>query len=288
MITQLLKFAKIYLCVWLIVVASFWCGLRNDAMLFSGILYIVSIAFSIILGLKYAKLQRGKGREWIFIAVVSVINTAFTYLTFSLSNNLAFNKINMPDWDMFTMSLTFAFIGIMIGRTFPMKAKTREGRIETIIRFVAKILAVIYIITVASAYILPAETTGALGTSSIAGDYQAVEYDNGNDDDYIGGYWHLYIGQDEESGDWNLSIYDNEAGNPGVEGPVTDMQENSNKSGIITIEIDQDYYDELPSYKWITENDEFLTIEYKLTKNGIELTNNGTTIQFNREDSDEE
>lgn len=279
---KLKKTLLIYLAAWLIVIAAFWCGLKNDAMLFSGMMSIVAMVFSIIAGVKYAKLEQGKIKEWVFIAGLSVLNTAFSYLTFSLSNNLAFHKINMPDWDMLTMSLAFAFIGIMIGRTFPMKATTKEGKIETVIRAVAKVLGVIFIISMASAFILPAENNNLSQIAGIAGDYQAVEQDTGNDEDYVGGFWHLYIGIDDESGEPYFSIYDNAAGNPGVEGKIAEMGEE-----YMIVEYDPDYYDQLPSYKWQMEGKN-LEIQYKKTLKGIELTNNGTTIQFIRDESDEE
>lgn len=118
--------------------------------------------------------------------------------------------------------------------------------------------------------------------NGVAGEYQAVEFDNGNDDDYIGGYWHLYIGQDEESGDWNFSIYDNEAGNPGVEGPITEMDEES-----FTVKYDPDFFDQLPSSHWNMDGD-YLKVEFELTADGIELSNNGKTITFVRDGGDEE
>lgn len=113
--------------------------------------------------------------------------------------------------------------------------------------------------------------------AKIVGDYQAVEFDNGVDDDYIGGYWHLTILNDDEKYGNYLTIYDNEAGNPGVEGEIVSTDDSN-----IVIKIDPDYYDQLPSYHW-KDAGEYLEMTYTKTDDGIELTNNGYTVKFNEE-----
>lgn len=120
----------------------------------------------------------------------------------------------------------------------------------------------------------------ALG--SLIGEYQAVEFDNGNDNDYVGGWWHLSIRDELSDEGSDFSIYDNEAGNPGVEGKML-LVDDAN----IKIEINPDYYDELPTSSWQDSGD-FLEMTYAVTDDGIELTNNGKTIHFVKESVDEE
>ena len=108
----------------------------------------------------------------------------------------------------------------------------------------------------------------------ISGDYQVVAEEN--DDDYIGTWWHLSIHYDDEQGPY-LSIYDNEAGNPGVEGPIVELNNDS-----VKIQWDPDYMDQLPSGKWKLDGD-FLTMDYQINADGIELTNSGRSLQFNVE-----
>ena len=120
----------------------------------------------------------------------------------------------------------------------------------------------------------------ALG--SLIGEYQAVEFDNGNDNDYVGGWWHLSIIDELSDEGSDFSIYDNEAGNPGVEGKML-LVDDAN----IKIEINPDYYDKLPTSSWQDSGD-FLEMTYAVTDDGIELTNNGKTIHFVKESVDEE
>ena len=106
----------------------------------------------------------------------------------------------------------------------------------------------------------------------VTGEYQAVEVDD--PDDYIGSWWHLSILEDDsEYGDY-LTIYDNAAGNPGVEGKIVSLDDKS-----IKIIIDPDYYDELPSGQW-KDSGKYLELTYERTFDGIILANNGKSIRF--------
>ena len=109
----------------------------------------------------------------------------------------------------------------------------------------------------------------------IAGEYQVVAVEDvKNDEDYVGTWWHLSIDSKEEY----LSIYDNEAGNPGVEGKIDFIDGSS-----LIIKIDPDYYEELPSAKWKSDG-ETLEVKYMKTDKGIELENNGKTLTFIKEE----
>ncbi len=104
------------------------------------------------------------------------------------------------------------------------------------------------------------------------GEYQAVEVDD--PDDYIGSWWHLSILMNHHEYGNHLSIYDNEAGNPGVEGEIVLIDDKN-----IKIKIDPDLYDQLPSGQW-KDSGEYLELTYEKTPEGIILTNNGKSISF--------
>lgn len=109
----------------------------------------------------------------------------------------------------------------------------------------------------------------------IAGEYQVVAAEDvENDEDYVGTWWHLSIDSKEKY----LSIYDNEAGNPGVEGKIDFIDGSS-----LIVKIDPDYYEELPSAKWKSDG-KTLEVKYKKTDEGIELENNGKTLTFIKEE----
>lgn len=106
--------------------------------------------------------------------------------------------------------------------------------------------------------------------AKIAGDYQIT----GQEDNY----WHLHISADEpDEGDNDFSIYDNYAGNPGVEGVIVSLDETK-----IKVKYDEDLYDALPSDKWEINGD-YLEVTYEVTDSGITLTNSGESLNFEKE-----
>lgn len=108
--------------------------------------------------------------------------------------------------------------------------------------------------------------------NNVVGEYQAVAVED--EDNFVGGWWHLSIRDEYSEEGSDFSIYDNEAGNPGVEGKIVKLDDSS-----IVIEINPDYYDELPSGNW-NDSGDTLEMTYVKTDDGIELTNNSVTISF--------
>lgn len=117
--------------------------------------------------------------------------------------------------------------------------------------------------------------------AAVCGDYQAV----GNEvdgEDYVGTYWHLTICEmDGEDGQVPyLTIYDNAAGNPGIEGKIVGLHDQT-----IMIEYDPDYYEELPSAHWEVSG-KYLELTYEQSESGITLTNHDYGIVFEKDIED--
>lgn len=111
---------------------------------------------------------------------------------------------------------------------------------------------------------------------AISGEYQAKGIYNKEFNEYDGSYWHLSIipsGTYDHENDY-LSIYDNSAGNPGVEGDISYLD-----SEKLKVRIDTDYYEELPDGDWECDG-ETLELSYQKTDEGIVLTNNGKDVLF--------
>lgn len=115
--------------------------------------------------------------------------------------------------------------------------------------------------------------------NNILGEYQAVAVED--EDNFVGGWWHLSIRDEYNEEGSDFSIYDNEAGNPGVEGKIVKLDDSN-----IVIEINPDYYDELPSGNW-NDSGDTLEMTYVKTDSGIELTNSDYAIEFNIEEDEE-
>ena len=75
-----------------------------------------------------------------------------------------------------------------------------------------------------------------------------------------------------------LTIYDDEAGNPGVEGKIIRLNKDT-----ITIKIAFGYYAFLPDSDWkTTASDSRLEMHYKISNNKLILENNGKEMGFYR------
>lgn len=99
----------------------------------------------------------------------------------------------------------------------------------------------------------------------VTGGYTIQEVESDDKDEYVGWYWYLSIFHNDYGP--YLSIYDCEAGNPGVEGYISYIDERN-----ITVLIDYWYYEEMPKANW-AEEDLVLELQYELTDDGIILTN---------------
>ena len=73
-----------------------------------------------------------------------------------------------------------------------------------------------------------------------------------------------------------LAIFDDEAGEPGVEGKIISLDKDT-----IVIEIAKDFYESLPDDGWkTTDNDSRLEMHYKKSKDKLILENNGVEMEF--------
>ncbi|MDD7390424.1 MAG: hypothetical protein PUG60_12385 [Lachnospiraceae bacterium] len=106
---------------------------------------------------------------------------------------------------------------------------------------------------------------------AVKGDYRVVETDT------VDGWWHLFIGTTDDIPCY-FTIYDISAGNPGVSGEITTMNDSS-----LTIKIDPDLFEALPADWNLSGNDSELTMDYTCSDDNITLTNNGLPVVFERE-----
>ena len=73
-----------------------------------------------------------------------------------------------------------------------------------------------------------------------------------------------------------LAIFDDEAGNAGVEGEIIGVDEDT-----ITIKINKDFYERLPHDNWKTTLfDSRLEMHYKKSMENLILENNGEEMEF--------
>ncbi|MBQ6457150.1 MAG: hypothetical protein IJJ31_08605 [Mogibacterium sp.] len=73
-----------------------------------------------------------------------------------------------------------------------------------------------------------------------------------------------------------LATFDDEAGNPGVEGKIVSLDKDT-----IVIKIDDGYYERLPDPDWkTTDSDSRLEMHYEKSRDKLILENNGKKMEF--------
>lgn len=102
---------------------------------------------------------------------------------------------------------------------------------------------------------------------TLLGDYDAEEG------------WHLMITEEYEGKGPYLSVYDAGAGNPGFEGRIMYL-----KDGILIVEIDQDFYEQMPA-DWQTEGEgKYAILDCRKSGDDVVLGYRGSEINFIKED----
>ena len=106
-----------YMLVWAIAMIVFWFFTSgSDAMGYSLmflwiILPVTTFVVSIVIG-KNDFWEKGK---WAFTLFFGVMYMLAEYGTFKMANNIAFDKLNAPDWGMIVAGAIISAIGMLLG-----------------------------------------------------------------------------------------------------------------------------------------------------------------------------
>lgn len=105
-----------YFGIWTISLVAFWLFGREDAlgyaiMVFYGVLPITTFIISFLIG----KNNYWGKWKWIFAIVSGVMYMLADYSTFSASNMIAFDKLNMPQLTLILAGTLISLFGMCIG-----------------------------------------------------------------------------------------------------------------------------------------------------------------------------
>lgn len=116
------KFSKLiliiaYLAIWAISLVAFWFFTSgSDAMGYSIIFfYILLPVTTFVLSFLIGKNDYWGRWKWISAIIFGVMYMLTEYVTFSVANMAAFDKVNEPEWGMFIAGELISFIGLGIG-----------------------------------------------------------------------------------------------------------------------------------------------------------------------------
>ncbi len=122
------KFSKLllilsYLVIWAIAVIAFWCFTdETDGIGYSLIyLWIILPVATFVVSLLISKNNHwGKGK-WFGSIGFGIMYMLGEYATFSMANNVAFNKVNAPEFSMIIVGTVISLIGMAIGHLLYIK-----------------------------------------------------------------------------------------------------------------------------------------------------------------------
>ena len=106
-----------YLLIWTIAMIVFWFFTDgSDAMGYSLlylwiILPVTTFLVSVVIGIH----DFWGTRKWAFTLIFGGMYMLAEYGTFKMANNIAFNKLNTPDWEMIVGGTIISAIGMLIG-----------------------------------------------------------------------------------------------------------------------------------------------------------------------------
>ena len=111
-----LLLAAAYLFIWLAAVLAFWLGGGSDALGYSIIVFYLLLPLSTLLLSVLIGQDVSWGRaKWLMLLYFGVMSMLAPYVTFSLANMLAFDKLNFPILTDMLPGLLCALIGLWIG-----------------------------------------------------------------------------------------------------------------------------------------------------------------------------
>ena len=77
---------------------------------------VVFLLMAFVISLRIGELVRRDGRMWLLPLALGLLYMLADFLTFRLANMLAFDKINLPQWDLFFIGAAISALGLLIGR----------------------------------------------------------------------------------------------------------------------------------------------------------------------------
>lgn len=106
-----------YLVIWAIAIIVFWFFTEGgDAMGYSLMyLWVVLPVSTLVCSFLIGKNDYWGKLKWLTVIGFGVMYMLAEYATFSMANNVTFNKVNMPNFSMILIGIFISMIGIAIG-----------------------------------------------------------------------------------------------------------------------------------------------------------------------------
>ena len=117
-----------YLLIWAIAMIAFWFFKDDSSAMGYSLLYlwvilpVTTFFVSVIIGIN----DFWGIKKWAFTVFFGIMYMLVEYGTFKMANNIAFNKLNAPDWGMIVVGAIISAIGMLIGSLFNKKRNKQK------------------------------------------------------------------------------------------------------------------------------------------------------------------
>ena len=111
-----LLLVAVYLGLWVFALVVFLLMDPADAMGYSLLFHWLLLPIAaFVISLRIGRLVRLCGRVWLLPLALGLLHMLADFVTFRLANMLAFDKINLPHWELFFIGAAISAAGLLIG-----------------------------------------------------------------------------------------------------------------------------------------------------------------------------
>jgi len=111
------RLVAVYLGLWVFALVVFLLMAPTDTMGYALLFHWLLLPIAaFVISLWIGELVRRDGRMWLLPLALGLLYMLADFLTFRLANMLAFDKINLPQWDLFFIGAAISALGLLIGR----------------------------------------------------------------------------------------------------------------------------------------------------------------------------
>lgn len=111
------RLVAVYLGLWVFALVVFLLMDPTDAMGYALLFHWLLLPIAaFVISLRIGELVRRDGRMWLLPLALGLLYMLADFLTFRLANMLAFDKINLPQWNLFFIGAAISALGLLIGR----------------------------------------------------------------------------------------------------------------------------------------------------------------------------
>ena len=120
-----IRLAAVYLGIWAFALVVFLLMDPTDAMGYALLFHWLLLPMaSFVISLRIGQLVCRGGRVWLLPLALGGLYMLADFATFRVANMIAFDKINMPHWELFFIGAAISALGLIIGRLLGRRKST--------------------------------------------------------------------------------------------------------------------------------------------------------------------